>query len=357
MRGVIVFILFFICYSNSMALLPLEPDEDVILFPVSANVTEQGAWHFTLHHWIFKTEENTLTRKLGSRVIGEMLEFLDFTEEQAHSTIFKQRIKWFLVDNLGWKSLSVKVSEINPLDSVTLNRTQFNGHAYTDVYLALKKEMRARSWIKVEVDTHKGDPRKIYGEVNLIPENGISIISDIDDTIKISDVIHKRQLLKNIFVENYQISKGMPELYERLREYGAYFHYVSASPWQLYPSLSQFILQHYPKGTLMLRHFRIKDSSALKFFQSSTDYKKDKISRIIERYPKHQFILIGDSGERDPEVYASIYRRFSKNIKAIWIREIPGSNISKERFITSFVGIPKSIWQTFNDPGKLKIPQ
>ena len=139
----------------------------------------------------------------------------------------------------------------------------------------------------------------------------------------------------------------MPELYQRLKERGAYFHYVSASPWQLYPSLQPFMQAHYPQGTLMFRHFRLKDTSFIKFLGSSKDYKIEKISAIIKRYPKHQFILIGDSGEHDAEIYATIYQQFSENIQSIWIRNVEGSDATQKSLKVVFKDVPEEKWYTF----------
>ena len=349
-------VFFFLVATHGAMALPLTPDEDVIIFPVSAEVTEKSVWKFPLHHWIFESDANSLTGKIGGKAIEETLELAGLSDDEVESDTYKQRVKWFLVDNKGWKNLSVKVSQFNPFDSVPLATTDFNGHAYTDVYLALKKEMRARSWIKVDVDTLADDPRKFYGEVQLIPENGVSVISDIDDTIKISEVLDKRKLLKNIFVNEYKAPEGMPELYQQLKEKGYFFHYVSASPWQLYPSLKPFMEALYPKGTMMLRHFRLKDTSFLKFFLSSADYKIEQISQIMMRYPKHRFVLIGDSGEHDPEVYAALYERFPENIQAIWIRQIENSNLSPQRFDTTFAKVPPAKWLLFASPQQLTIP-
>ena len=107
---------------------------------------------------------------------------------------------------------------------------------------------------------------------------------------------------------------------------------------------------NYPKGTVSLRNFRIKDSSSIKFLQSSETYKIKQISNIIQRYPRHQFILIGDSGEHDPEVFTKIYKAFPKNVKSIQIRIVKNSNMAEMRFNKLFEVAPKSLWEIFSVP-------
>ena len=346
MKALLTFIGFSLL--NTALASPLTSNEELTFFPTSAAIVEKNLWKAPIHHWIYDFEEASISRKLGTKVIAETLEFAGLSDQDTTSKNFKERIKWFLVDNKGGKNISVQLSNIPLEESVPLNPSHNNGHANSDIYLPFTKALHPRDWVKIEASGLTPNTRKYYGEVQLIPTYGLSVISDIDDTIKISNVLDKKKLLKNIFVKNYQATKGMPELFQKLKAKGAYFHYVSASPWQLYPSLKAFMGKYYPKGTMSLRYFRLKDKSFFNFFRSSQHYKIKKISAIIKRYPKHRFILIGDSGEHDPEVYASIYRQFPRNVQAIWIRYVGGSHMSKQRLATDFKGVPRNIWHVFS---------
>ncbi len=324
---------------------PLKNDEDIVFFPSAANQQADGNWHVPIHHWVFEKEENDLSRKITQKVFSEMFEGIGVPEEQADSPLLKQRLMWFLVDNERNKKININLAD----QKFSLHKTRANGHAYTSLTLQ-SNYIKPGEWLMYKAvvpDRHKG---KYTGEVQFIPEKGLSVISDIDDTIKISDVLNKKQLIKNTFVEPYQATYGFPQYYKTLQQKGAYFHYVSASPWQLYPSLKPFLDSHYPKGTVTLRNFRIKDSSLFTFLKSSADYKIKHIRQIIKRYPKHQFMLIGDSGEHDPEVYATIYELFPRQIKSIGIRSVEGSDVSPERFKETFKHVPNSVWSVFKTP-------
>ena len=138
----------------------------------------------------------------------------------------------------------------------------------------------------------------------------------------------------------------MPALYQSLAARGAYFHYVSASPWQLWPSLQPFIEANYPAGSIAMRHFRLKDSSLVSFLlKPSVDFKLDAINTIIKRYPGHRFILIGDSGECDPEIYGEIYRKNPGKIDRIMIRKVTGSNFGEGRLAQAFSQVPSENWE------------
>ena len=323
---------------------PLKPDEEIIFFPTSASHTSEGEWQVPIHAWIYESEEHAVSRELSRKIIRELLELTDLTEEQAPSEVFKKRIKWFLVDNERNKRIGLLAED----RTVQSSRSEPNGHiAFTINYPTTKKP---GTWVTLPLATPVGDRRICEAEAQLIPEQGLSVISDIDDTIKISEVIDKKALIEHVFFKDYEVAPGMPNFYAELEKQGAFFHYISASPWQLYPSLKPFVDAHYPKGSFSLRHFRVTDSSFIHFFRSSMDFKIGAITRIIERYPAHRFILIGDSGENDPEVYATIFERFPQNIRKILIREVIGSDLSPERKKQVFAHVPESNWDFYDLP-------
>jgi len=326
---------------------PLKADEQVWFFPSSASQMAEGKWQVPIHHWVFEKEENSIGKKFSQAVFSELIEGFDVSEEKAHSVLFRGRLMWFLVDNERNKKINIELAG----DKHKLQLTEANGHSISEIQFISKAQ--AGSWLKFKALNENEAKSDFSGEVQLIPETGLSVISDIDDTIKISNVLDKKALIRNTFVEPYKVAKGMPEYYQRVEKQDAYFHYVSASPWQIYPSLKPFMDSHYPKGTVSLRYFRLTDSSLINFLQPSTEYKTTQIKQIIQRYPKHQFLLIGDSGEHDPEVYASIYRQFPDAIKSIQIRAVKGSDLSEKRFSDDFKGIPKSVWEVFEIPDKM----
>ena len=355
-------ILLMFSYFSIIGASPLKSDEDVWFFPTSANFsagenTEENSWNIPIHHWVFEKEEKSLTRKITQKLLSEVIESIGVTEEEADSPIFHQRLMWFLVDNERGKQIEIcfnKPFVTNATKNGTKKKpiklaiTNPNGHATTHV--KFEGAAKAGDWVTYSVIDPTKPHRKFTGKTQLIPEEGLSVISDVDDTIKISEVLDKKVLIKNTFVKPYKTTEGFPEYYKALAKQGAYFHYVSASPWQLQPSLKPFMDAHYPKGTIALRNFRLKDSSLLDFLKSSAEYKIDQIKSIIERYPKHHFILIGDSGEHDPDVYAKIYQLFPKNIKAIQIRAVKGSDLTDQRFEKVFSAVPKTLWQVFDKP-------
>jgi len=195
----------------------------------------------------------------------------------------------------------------------------------------------------------------VSGAIQLLPPNGISVISDIDDTIKITDVLNRKELLRNTFCRPYQPVEGMAPLYARWEKTsGARFHYVSASPWQLYLPLCEFIqTNQFPTGTYHLKLFRWKDHTALDLFRSPERYKLSVIKPFLKEFPQRKFVLVGDSGEKDPETYAALAHEFPSQIVRIFIRDVTGEAPSAPRYQRVFSGLSTNLWTVFKDPAEL----
>lgn len=112
---------------------------------------------------------------------------------------------------------------------------------------------------------------------------------------------------------------GTMELYRGLREcgHGAPFFYVSKSMWNLFPLLESFIAhQRLPRGPLILRQVGLFTP------RPSVPHKANVIAELFEIYPDLQFLLIGDSGERDLDLYLDAARAHPGRIPAILIRNV-----------------------------------
>jgi phosphatidate phosphatase APP1 len=186
-----------------------------------------------------------------------------------------------------------------------------------------------------------------------LPDVGLSIISDIDDTIKVTHVGQRRKLLRQTFTREFEPVAGMAELYGRWQAAGAAFHYVSRSPWQLYEPLADFTAAAgFPRGAFHLRHFRWRERHTLRA-DADRDLKQRIIHEMITTFPRRRFVLVGDSGERDPEVYADIARAFPDQTQAVLIRNTSREPPRGERYSQAFSGISPDKWQVFDDPQEL----
>lgn len=236
-----------------------------------------------------------------------------------------------------------------------LPKTEKNGHSHFVVKIEARKlEGRSSDILYFEAVLKEDDKRIFRGEVVLVPPEGVSVISDIDDTIKISEVTNRTKLLENTFLKDFAVIAGMPELYSHWKQNNMMFHYVSSSPWYLYTPLVQFLDENsFPYSDLHLKAFRFRDKSLLNLFKKGTETKPEAIEKIIRKYPKRKFYLVGDSGEQDPEVYAKILKLYPNNILHAYIREIEDRDVPVRNYKEIFRGLDTDKWTVFSDPSKL----
>lgn len=305
---------------------PVKADETVVLFPQSASLNETASndelnddhrcWKVPVHAWVVEKEDNALTRLLGRHSLLSLLDLAGVVSRRTITPVFENRLSWFMAD----REINKKISVVVGGNKFRSPRSSRSGHVKFDV--SYYGDAPDGSILKSQLADLPTGAASVDGKVQLVPEYGISVISDIDDTVKISQVTDKRELVRGLFFDDYHPAPGMPDLYHQLSLGGVCFHYVSASPWQLYPSLAPFLEKYYPFGCLSQRYFYIGDKSFVQFFRSSLEYKIATLSGLIERFPRRQFILIGDSGEKDPEVYLRIASQYQQQVKAILIREV-----------------------------------
>ncbi len=329
----------------SIASSEIKADETVIIFPSTGYLDQKtNHWIIPIHGWIFELENSSIWQ---SSIIATLKNTLELTDDE--NSYFKQRVQQFLVDNERGKKIHLKINDI----SFQSNSSRENGHFYAEMKLENSGHYFKNPDVTIKAHD-KDELRTFEGIAQLIQPKGISVISDIDDTIKLSNVRDKKALLHNTFLEKFQAISGMSNVYQAWKEQGAKFHYVSASPWQLYPALHTLLTEeNFPLGDFHLKHLRLTDQTIFNLFTAPEDYKISIINEILARFPERQFILVGDSGEKDPEIYANIEGNHPDQVLHIFIRNVDNENNESERFKNAFSKTAKSKWTVFSKPEKL----
>lgn len=174
------------------------------------------------------------------------------------------------------------------------------------------------------------DRLRAWGEVQIPAQNcSFGVISDVDDTVIRTEATSILTMLRLTLFHNAYSRKpfsGVSAFYRALHvgpdgssEHP--FFYVSSSPWNLYDLLTAvFDIQDLPRGTFFLRDLGLDET---KIFKSGHDaHKLAEIERVMAAYPDMQFVLIGDSGQRDPEIYQQVVADFPGRVRAVYIRDV-----------------------------------
>jgi phosphatidate phosphatase APP1 len=185
-------------------------------------------------------------------------------------------------------------------------------------------------WDQVELQLVGEEPVHATGHVLLPPSSArFGVISDVDDTVLQTYATELLRMARLLFLGNAHTRlpfPGVSALYRALQsgaggtEANPLF-YVSSSPWNLYDLLIDFFqLQNIPLGPIFLRDWGISEVELLP--TDHHNHKLDAIHNLLEFYPDLPFILIGDSGQQDPEIYSEVVSRYPGRILAVFIRTV-----------------------------------
>lgn len=165
-----------------------------------------------------------------------------------------------------------------------------------------------------------------------------AFISDIDDTVLVSHSATMRKRLRVLFTKNPRTRKAFADVVKHYQLL-AYSHtspttpnpffYVSSSEWNLYEDLKEFFRHNgLPEGVFLLNEIK-RWYQLFKTGKTKHSGKLIRVARILQAFPKQQFVLLGDNSQGDPEIYAAVANKYPGNIAAIYIRNI--SMVNEER--------------------------
>jgi phosphatidate phosphatase APP1 len=328
----------------------INSDDSVVLYPSFGHLDQSSKrWRIQVCGTVYGQDIVRLRRKILVRFLTRVAK-----SEAGELTngILEKRIRAFVTTTESGKRVAVRVgSHVKPL----AKKTKRNGFFHGDFVLSDNEVQQLESlgklssqWLELDVVTPDGNERRFGGRVRLIPDHGISVISDIDDTMKHTEVTCKRTCLANTFLRDFRAVPGIADVYREWSRQGAEFHYVSSSPWQLYTPLAELCESDgFPEGPFHLRPFRWRDQLFGKVPLVQRPGKGAVIRSILQTFPDRRFLLVGDSGQRDPEIYGSVTRQSPRQVMAILIRELPQRPLSAARCRKAFRRLPAGLWRTF----------
>jgi phosphatidate phosphatase APP1 len=143
------------------------------------------------------------------------------------------------------------------------------------------------------------------------------------------------------------------DTFEGGNDNGTRFHYLSGSPHPLQPALAGFLrAEGFPEGSLHLREVQVIEDL---FGETGTfAHKRAVLDALLAAAPARRFVLVGDSGERDPEIYGATARAWPGRILAIRIRDVTGESREAARYVEAFRDLPEDLWAVFRDPAALR---
>lgn len=312
----------------------LQKDKEVIAYPTYGyrKDGEEGTWVIRLRVWVNKARR----LPIPDEFVGALARDMQPLDAEDLVTL-RKRIRHFVADDDSRERVSVRFKDDPEGRTYDLpSVTDHNGLVEHDLEIRdataqalLAAQGSAGGWLAFTAATgeFEGD-----GRARLVEPTGLSVISDIDDTIKVTEVpAGKRVVLRNTFLRDYVAAPGMADRYRALGD-GVMFHYVSGSPWQLYSLLGDFVAgEGFPEGAFHMKDVRknLLDPASWQDFknlaagdEATYEQKLGQITRVMLNLPRREFVLVGDSGEKDPEVFREIRKTFGARVREIIIRDV-----------------------------------
>jgi len=151
------------------------------------------------------------------------------------------------------------------------------------------------------------------------------VISDIDDTIVHTGATNLLTMIRSV-INNAAARlpfEGVADLYRALHRDRNPIFYVSSSPWNLYELFDDFMsINGIPPGPMLLQDWGIDEDTRI--MDPHERHKLLQIQTLLDYYPNLRFVLIGDSGQKDPEIYLRAMQLHPGRVVAAFIRDVTG---------------------------------
>ncbi len=261
----------------------------------------------------------------GAELMGRVLASPPPGVPDTHGNRWRNlREQWARFVSEGISGVSLEIS-CNGLTQ----RTVTDAEGYYRVRVPMAPPDHRSLWRRAEVRIPGSELSACHEILAVSEEASFGIISDIDDTVLDSQIVDWKSTAKLTFLHNVRTRKPLPgvaQLYLSLQKGHADvpvnpLFYVSSSPWNLYDLLETFlVLNGIPPGPMLLRHFAFGPE----FFRGSGGHaqKLENVRTLFSRYPDMKWVLVGDSGQADAQIYAQATREFPDRVLAIYIRDV-----------------------------------
>jgi len=179
-------------------------------------------------------------------------------------------------------------------------------------------------WANVQLSVEGSAPNA--APVRIIGDDAqTGIISDIDDTVMITALPRPFVAFWNTFGRREAARRPVPGMADMYRAIAAndpdsIVVYISTGPWNVAPAIQAFLAWHgYPPGPLLLTDW---GPTLDGWLRSGRAHKRTELQRLLTEIPQVSWILVGDDGQHDPEMYGEVADATPDRVLAIAIRQL-----------------------------------
>jgi hypothetical protein len=328
--------------------------ERIVFFPSLASSSSDNAeWSVTIQGRVFEPSEGSTARQFA---IDGLARFVQADPANAN---YRKRAGGLLSDSKRDRTVAVRIGDrtfaLDPSGPAGVFREELK---------VTNEEMAKIAQNGIIPFESVGTAEVFRGVIYLVQPRGTIVITDMDDTIKDTNILDHNEKMQNTFQRDFKAVDRMSTLYGKWR--GAlgervHFHVVSAGPWQLFEPLQEFTKQAgFEPLSWDMRIVPIRDPNvvAQELFSNPDrieQFKIEKITALIERFADENFVLVGDSGERDPEAYSKVLTNFPDRVSAVLIRDVHGTMSRSPPVASLFQGAAAKKLHVFVDPDAVSL--
>ncbi|RDA84020.1 hypothetical protein CP532_2916 [Ophiocordyceps camponoti-leonardi (nom. inval.)] len=351
--------------ETGLAALPTE----VLNLPPYGNWTDQG-WNVRVHGNVYKTpniSESKIDSLANVFLIGTSVEELQ-PQEQAQARnltrsifIVQQGDRSVTMDFVNDVSVRPNASggAVNAGGGSQKIKLPFNTTAQGDFDVFVKLDQNTRGLIDGN-KTSRIQTLNLYAEgtdtgnatAYLVPPQGVTIVSDIDDILRVTKIYQPKEGLLNTFARPFRAWENMPQIYANWSSSidDLHFHYLTTTPEQGSRIYMDFIYKTYPLGSFDTRPLNFSDLKA------TFSIRRSLLNKVFETFPQRKFVLVADTSNSDVmKDYPRLYHEHPDQVLCIFLRNTSATDPSdKFPYDTSgFRGIPQRNYMFFTVPDDL----
>lgn len=153
----------------------------------------------------------------------------------------------------------------------------------------------------------------------LVPPFGVTVISDIDDVLRVSRIFHPTKGLQGLLLDPFYGWMNMPEIFMNWskRYPNLHFHYLSTSPEQLSQSYMDFVYENYPQGSFDTRIISIENVKA------TLSIRRYLLERVLQTFPNRKFVIVGDTSNFDiMKHYPALAAKYPNQVRCLLVRNV-----------------------------------
>lgn len=345
--------------DTQLAALPTQ----VLNLPPYANWTDAG-WNVRFHGNVYKQpniSNDTLDKLANVFLVGTSIQQLNTTEQDEARNVTAE----IFVVQQGNQTVQMNLEPYpsqgsNPQSGGKQNLTlsyPTTPQGDFDVFLPIDNTTGA---LLAGNETNRTQRLSVFANGSdlgnatayLVPPTGLTVINDIDDILRVTQIYLPANGILNSFAKPYVPWLNMPEIYANWSQSipTMHFHYLTTTPEQITRNYMQFIYDYYPDGSFDTRPLNFSDVDA------TLSIRKFLLDKIFQTFPQRKFILVADTSNSDVmRDYPEMAKQYPGQVQCIFLRNTSATDDDKFPYDTSgFKGLNQSMYMFFIVPDDLK---